>query len=214
MRVLCSPYRFKILFLAIGIILFSCNGENQAQEDAKQLEFHVDKSLLDSSYTDPSGELSFYPPKGWKPIDESTLKEVKIRLEMLSSPEENIRFELIQFFLDSTNGNSCALSRLHAAEGESDLRALTNSFEESLQEKFPETQIKKGEFKIGKIEVVQFLVMIEEKVIFKLVFSSPAKSIFQMDYAIARAVYPEVVGSIESSIGSLTTLYSQNRRSD
>ena len=196
--------RHNVLRCCILILLFAGSCDKKAQEAPQELEFLVDKALIDSCYSDSSLKIAFCPPKGWNPLPDSTLKQARIKLERTLQPTTNIHFRLIQLFLDSTNGNFCSLTQVSVVGALPTLVHMAQIYEESLPEKFPKAQINKGRFQIENIGVIQFLILTEEQVIFKLLFATPTRSICQLDYAIARAIYPKVVRSIESSIGSLT----------
>lgn len=200
-----TTYCHNVLYFNFLLVLFFGCRENKAQEENQELEFRVDTALLAPCYSDSLLKFTFCPPKGWNPLPDSTLKQVKTRLETNIQPTHNIQFRLIQLFLDPTNGNSCSLSQVSGVVGT--LVDLIEIYEESLQEKFPEAQISTAKFKIEKINVVQFLILTNEKVIFKLIFASPTKAICQLDFAVARAVYPNVVRSVESSVGSLRPMF-------
>jgi hypothetical protein len=195
--------RHNILRCCILILLFAASCDKKAQEAPQELEFLVDEALIDSCYSDSSVKIAFCPPKGWNPLPDSALKEVRTRMET-TMQLSNIQIRLIQFFIDSTNSNFCSLMQVSVVAASPTMVHLAQIYEESLPEKFPKAQINKGRFQIEKIDVIQFLILTEEQVIFKLLFASPTKSICQLDYAIARAIYPKVVRGIESSIGSLT----------
>ena len=72
-----------------------------------------------------------------------------------------------------------------------------------LNEKYPRGRINKASYKIGDLPVEQFLITTDSKVNFKIIFQTHDWSTIQIDYAVARSVYPEFIKRIESSIGSI-----------
>jgi hypothetical protein len=206
MKVLFSkqPASFILIILLFLSLLISCSGESQ--EDNHKLYFFVDSTLLATKYENSALKFAFHPPVGCQPLSEAVLREVIARLDSSMILSDSIIFQLVQMFIDTTNKLSCSVSKIICSDIDSNLIHLTAIYSRLLHQKFPGATIKTGNFNIDSIAIIQFLILTENKVIFKLIFNSPTKNTLQIDYAIARSKYPEFIRNIESSIGSISTL--------
>ncbi len=120
---------------------------------------------------------------------------------------DNLSFQLVRFFTNSENSAFCSLTQVETADSPQTLSDLAETYKRSLKSKFPDLEIRQGSFTTKGLEIVQFLIELEDKILFKLIAVLPNKKIIQLDYAIARMVYPNYIKHIESSIGSINTTF-------
>lgn len=173
--------------------------------------FAVDRTLLNPAYIDSTLGISFCPPKGWNPLQDSTLKAARSRLENSTTNDDSLSFQLIQFFTNLEKSAFCSLTEVGSADSSETLISIAETYKTSLKSKFPNLEIRQGSFTTRGLNVVQFLIQLEEKILFKLIALLPNKKIVQLDYAIARTIYPNFIKHIESSIGSINTSLNEEK---
>ncbi|MFC2088205.1 hypothetical protein ACFLSX_01260 [Calditrichota bacterium] len=204
-----SPIKKNIIaFILIVAILcnFLSSCGNDRKEEHADVIFNIDSTLLGPRYENLQLKFAFYPPKDCHPLSDGLLIKIRTRLDSIAESSDSIRFQLIQIFVDSTNQFSCSVSRIIHTISDSNSKDSTSNYLRFLKDKFATATIQKGTYKLNDFEINQYLLITEQKVIFKLTFASPGNKIIQLDYAIARSIYPDFIRHIESSIGSISKL--------
>lgn len=187
-----------IFYLWISFALFaSCKTETKNNT----LEFNVDPVLLGDQFKIDSLQFSFSVPAGWVKMSDSIMARANQKISADTSADE-LGTRLAAFYLDSLSSSFCSVSDVQIAVSN---KAVKDLYRESLQKKYDGSGIKEGDFIINDVTVHQFLIMTNQKVIFKLLLNIQGDSFLQIDYAIDRAIYPKYVNKIESSIGSITS---------
>ena len=185
----------------LGCIIFSfISCSSKTQEDS--IQFNVDKNLLENSFSVDSLNFSFSAPLGWLADSSKVLNHTiqKYQNEEISSYSIHIN----EIFYDSSSSSFCSISLIQSTDS-LDINYFTDRFNFLLLQQFSPDNLKKGRFTSNGMEIIQFLIMTESKVLFKLFFQPTNKYILQLDYAIDRSIYPNYIKKIESSIGSITT---------
>jgi hypothetical protein len=189
------------IYLPVLLILCLLSCGSKSQQDSVQ--FNIDKNLLAKRIQIDSLGFSFAPPVGWaddasKGIDQSLHK---FQNEELSSYAISIK----DIFYDSTSTNFCSISVIQSADSP-DLSYFVKNFYNILSSQIKPEDLKQAHFSKEGLEITQFLIMSDSRVMFKLCFQPANTYIIQIDYAIDRSIYPNYIKKIESSIGSITTI--------
>lgn len=186
-------------FVILTIILCFLNCSSKSQDDS--IQFHVDKNLLGQSYSIDSLNFSFAPPLGWNinPLKPEFQQPQKFQSDELKSYSLYIK----TIFRDSSSSSFCSISQINSTDSVN-INQFLIAFNSLMSQQFKPENIKEGRFKRNNIEIVQFLMMTDSKVFFKLFFQPVNKYILQLDYAIDRKIYPNYIKKIESSIGSIS----------
>jgi hypothetical protein len=190
---------YWILPVMVCGIFLHCGGGSG--NETGQIYFEVNDSLLAPCYHDTVHNFVLCPPKDCKAVPESDLAEAKKQIELVHDANKLFSYELLRFFADTLSGAVCSITRIsYSLENKEE---FTNVYYSALNEKYPRGRINKASYKIGDLPVEQFLITTDSKVNFKIIFQTHDWSTIQIDYAVARSVYPEFIKRIESSIGSI-----------
>lgn len=192
-----------VLLLAL---LISCGKSNEPPQQFEELSFEINEALLGPSFADSTLRFSFHPPIGWEQVPDTTMEKVQEELSDVIGQENGIQVTPIRFFINKEKGSSCTLSRVIGLDLSRQAQGSLEEYESLLRAKFPGASVKKGTFRIHEINVFQFLITDEQRVIFKLLCSDFQKQTFQVDYVVPRSVYRQQIKAIESSIGSFWML--------
>lgn len=178
-------------------VIAACKSETRQNT----LQFNVDQNLLGEKYTVDALDFAFSVPAGWAKMPDSIMTQAKVRLTG-ENPDQNLTMDLQAFYLDSLSGSFCSVSEVQILQGQTSAKDI---YRQNLQKKYPQTGIKEGDFVINDVTVHQFLIVTDNKILFKLLLNLKGDSFFQIDYAIDQNIYPQYVTKIESSIGSITS---------
>ena len=187
-----------ILILCSSLFFIHC----KADSGQSTIEFNVDKTLLGEDCKIDSLNFIFSVPSGWVKMDEKILTQARQQLKQQSNTEQGFTTGLLEFYLDSLSGSFCSLSRIYPANDINNME-LIKRYRSDLQQKYQSLGIKEGDFVINQVKVSQFLVMTDEKVLFKLLLTLKDDSFLQIDYAIDQNIYAQYINKVESSIGSI-----------
>ena len=181
--------------------MFILGCESKGQEDSVQ--FNVDENLLAEHLQIDSLGFSFAPPVAWsddkaKEIDHAQHKFQKKELSSYSISIKDI-------FYDNSSVNFCSISAIQSTDSLS-LGYFVKNFYDILSQQIKPEDLKQAHFTKEGLEITQFLIMSDSRVMFKIYFQPTDKYIIQIDYAIDRSIYPNYIKKIESSIGSITTI--------
>ena len=190
-----------VLFLAI-----TCGSGNETDQSIEELTFVVNDSLLGPAFTDSTLLFTFHPPIGCERVPDSTMLRVKDKIFDMMAQQEGIEVIPVGFFINRESGSACCLSRLSGMEANSRIFDTFREYKSLLKDKFPDARIDEGAFRVNDINVFQYLISNNERVIFKLLCYSPKGRTFQLDYIVPRSMYHQHVKAIESSIGSFKML--------
>lgn len=185
-------------------MIFSCDQKNV--EDETNIVFNVDSTLLAPKHEIPKLQLSFRPPKICRSLPEKFVNKISIKLDSAISPSDKFTIRPIHIFTDSLNEFNCSISQIIDSNSDTSQSFLELHYYQFLKKSFAKENITKGAYVVNGLNITQYLIMTTERIIFKLIFTSPNNAITQIDYAIVRSIYPNFIRHIESSIGSVSTL--------
>jgi len=195
-------FRFSFLNILFFSSIFLCSCKN-SQENFELLYFNVNSNLLNPVFADSAHGFSFCPPKGWNAVVPETLDRVREKMKKEGTFPGCGPYDVIQIFSDSVKMNFCILSTCTFPPSKSRLQEKIAFIDEQMREKFSQYPIHPGKIRLGSWKVLQYRILTEHQVLFKLFFLDLSNQWIQLDYAIARSVYNQKIESVESSLGSV-----------
>lgn len=192
--------KISYIFIILVFFFIACNKEknDEAPKDFPKLEFKLDKSLLDEKITDTSINLSFSPPKNWKPL--STTINQNNKIYTLFEPFTHITSTYTNIFFnekDSSVLTYFSIKNIKDITPEKVYDSLFNITNNS-------DKIKKSKFYKDNLLITQYLIQVEPIIIFKLIFNIKENTIAEFNYIIKKEKYSEEIAkSIEASIASI-----------
>jgi hypothetical protein len=199
----------KCGYLCFGVFILlaiTCGRGNEAAQQNEELSFVVLDSLLGPSFTDTAIAFSFHPPKGWEKVPDSTMKKARHTIVEMVGQDSSISVTPVSFFVDPHGGSVCCLSQLTVLKGGARIFEKLNEYGTRILKKFPASKIDEGSYRVNDVNVFQYLITDDERVMFKLLCCSPQGRMFQLDYIVPRSMYAQQIKAIESSIGSFQIL--------
>jgi hypothetical protein len=195
-----------VFFVIISQMLFICllSGCSQSQNNAgisQQMKFEVIDSLLGTEYIIPNAGICIRPPVNFSPISDSLLSRLQSKLKEMFGDSEKI--ELQQFLMDKTNGAGMMISTIQGLSLTSDTAIFMSRFRGAIDETYNKINVKSGDYWIGDIYIKNFLIMDSLNIRFQLLCFPKENTGFELQYFSNRKTYPQLIKSIESSIGSL-----------
>ncbi|MEA3475329.1 MAG: hypothetical protein U9R23_02620 [Candidatus Cloacimonadota bacterium] len=185
--------------------LFCCSPKNN-RSPIDELQFNVDRTLIEEPYTESTIGISFCPPLHWKPVSAKILAQIE-SIQKEATPDSSDDFQLTpsQVFVDTNDNAFCFLSQLGANDTQN-LDEIANRYKKALKKKYSNGDFKEGIFRLKGFFINQFIITENGLVILKLLISSPSTTPFLLDYIIPLSVYEKNLKAIESSIGSIEKL--------
>jgi hypothetical protein len=211
MIISCKSFHLKIpkflfitLIIAAALYSYSCSEQQQdSPKSTGEISFNIDTTTLgDKIRLDKIG-VEYHPPKNWELISGSFRDAMSTVDASISSDEQKIFFDPINFHFDSTTKSLLSVGSFEAPGEASDFNSNIIFYEGLLYEKYDSSQIRKGEFVKDNIAVTQYLIQVPEQVIFKLLFENGKGKFVEFDYVTQKSAYSGELKSIESSIGSI-----------
>ena len=192
--------RRAILLLLLPLVV-ACDSPDKEEATARQLSFEVTDSLLGPVYEVQSAGKSFRPPVGFVPIPDSLLGILREKFTREVSPEGKIDF--VQFFFDQQHSAGLIVSTVRGLNLTADTAAFVSRYRQAILAEYGEDHVTAGDYWVDSVYVKNFLVTDSAQVRFQLLCLSLEGDALELQYVVPRAVYPEVLKSLESSIGSL-----------
>lgn len=193
-------------FISLNILFFSsiffCSCQN-SHENFEQLYFNVNANLLNPVFLDSSYGFSFSPPRGWNAVTPEILDKIKQKIKKEVPFPGGAPYHIIQVFSDSLHMNFCILSACTFPPKISLLKEKISLIDQQVREKFSKYPLQQGKIRLDRWKVLQYRILTEHQVLFKLFFLDLSNQWVQLDYAIARSSYSQTIESIESSLGSI-----------
>ncbi len=200
-----NRYHPALLSLAI-LALAACGPSEKAtgtdEREADESGFEVIPDYLGEPYENASLGLAFRPPLGWDPLDPQQRDSVA---DALVSEQSGDRFSLrlVDVFLTTDTLSFAALSRVTSGgEPMADREAFVEAFEAGLGPADNDIR-QRADFTVGGLRVTQFRHVVDDRIVFSLVFTSAADEVAKLDYSIPVSVYEDEGIKLESSIGTL-----------
>ena len=198
--------KYFLVVIAVSAVLYFYSCSEQRQDSPKstgEISFNIDTTTLgDKIRLDKIG-VEYHPPKNWELISGSFRDAMSTVDASISSDEQKIFFDPINFHFDSTTKSLLSVGSFEAPGKADDFNSNIIFYESLLYEKYDSSQIRKGEFVKDNIAVTQYLIQVPEQVIFKLLFENGKGKFVEFDYLTQRNAYSGELKSIESSIGSI-----------
>ncbi|RQV97722.1 hypothetical protein EH221_03555 [bacterium] len=188
---------FIIFQIVSLLIIFACSTQS---DEFETFHFNINRNLLSQAWTDSTTYFSFCHPKGWHSADSLTLHTIRSRMK---NEYKLQNFKLVQLFSDSLNTDFCSVSRVDLRNEMSNADSIVQFFNQQITKKFDGSEINHAKIKIDDYQALQYRIITPDRVLFKLIFINTHPEIIQLDYAIARSTYQEIIESVESSIGSI-----------
>lgn len=184
-------------FLLIFLFIWNC--EKPDAEKVKELSFRVNKNLVGEPYRNELLGFSFCPPKSCESISKDILKQAGSAM-LDSSQSDSCHYELLCAALNVQEQFICLVTGIDNLCTENDMK----NYLDAIKLKMSQYDIRPSVFYYNGFKIQQILIMMPEKIIFKLIVPQSEKKSFQIDYIIPEVYYKKNLEAIESSIGSLT----------
>lgn len=183
------------------VALYSCESE---QATAEHLAFEVVDSLLGPVQQMSAASLSFRPPLGFLPVPDSLLQPLQEELTNQVGNREGI--ELKHAYIDQDRGAGLLVSLIPGLRRSGDTATFVGKYRQSLARQYGAQNVKAGDFWVDNVYVKNFLVTDSVHVRIQLLCLSDEGDAAELQYVAPRVIYPDIVKTFESSIGSLNSL--------
>lgn len=194
----------KIIIFAFILLLFSLIACSEQNNKIQELTFRIKEELLDSAYVDTTHNISFRPPRFFKSLSPDDLEQlVKSQENMASSAElKELKLTPIFAFADSSQKSYCFVSAIES-HAYNDNESIIKIYKEKIKNKFINSNIKEGIYKIKDIIVHQLTLMDQNMVTIKLILNPEASDPIVVDYMMPLQIYRKNLRAVESSIGTI-----------
>lgn len=199
--------RYHLTLPALAILaLLACTPSDGTSggdgSESAEVAFEVIPDYLDDPYENASLGIAFRPPLGWDPLDTQQREQVA---DALVTEQDGDRYSLhlVDVFLTTDTLSFAALSRVTSAgEPVSDREAFVEAFESGLGPANEEVR-QRADFTVDGLSVTQFRHVVDDRIVFSLIFTASDGGVVKLDYSIPAAVYEDEGIKLESSIGTL-----------
>lgn len=178
--------------------LYACQGE---QATAERLAFEVVDSLLSPVDTAKAAGICLRPPLGFISVPDSMLGLIQSRLSAAVGGREGVT--LARAYIDPRRSSGIMLSTIRGLRLDGDTSAFVNKYRQSLIAAYGQDHVQVGDYRVNTVYVKNYLVMDTLAVRFQLIGFPPAGDAVELLYVAPRIIYPELVKSFESSIGTI-----------
>jgi hypothetical protein len=192
---------YRTLIVTFALISSGCSSSSSNKHQEQQLSFDVIDSLLGPEYEVPSAEKSFRPATGFLPIPDSLFEILRERFAKEIGTKRRIDF--IQFFFDQQHSAGLIVSTVQSLNLQTDTTEFLQNYYHSLVDMYGSEHVKAGDYWVDSIFVKNYLVMDSLHVRFHLLCLSAEGNALALEYVVPNQSYPDVVKSLESSIGTL-----------
>jgi len=180
------------------LVVVSCSDGSDPDADFPPMEFDISQDLL-SANLQVDETFSMQIPVGWFELDDKAFNAAQ---EVISGDTlAFFKLEPLKIFR-SMSGAACVISSVVDNPPLFDL--LDAGYKESLKLTFASEDVARGSFSVNGIKTVQYRIISEEIIAFKL-FCRFDDRYYQIDYVIPAGIYGTEVHNVESSIGSIGT---------
>ena len=191
----------RVLLLLLLPLAVGCYSSDKEPATARQLSFEVIDSLLEPVYNVESAWKSFRPPVGFVPVPDSLFAVLSEKFTQEVSSEQKV--DLVQFFFDRRHRAGLIVSTVRDLNLTTDTAAFIGRYRQAILAEYGEDHVTAGDYWVDSIYVKNFLVTDSAQVRFQLLCLTLEGNALELQYVVPRAVYPKVLKSLESSIGSL-----------
>ena len=193
--------------IAICLVFLACAQNSPKPPGLPNIQFTVDSALIGARITDTALGFSFAPPNAWHPVPGKSLSvaqvEAKERSQEPVTKKERAAPELL-YAWDHPSTGSVVLVASFMNFDTRDTSVTMQEFEKYYRGLSPNADIRPTLFSTKGFKVHQLMVVDNQRVVFKMVFSSPRlKMPIHFDFIVPRGSYPQLIKTIESVAGSV-----------
>ncbi len=190
-----------ILLFSVSL-LAACSSEprDDSRLGVEPMQFNVDPSQLGAPIEARDLGIVFQAPVAWTQLSEAKIDSIgRVVAGNPLGVEPKYMF---------SHASTDALLNV-AAVGRAEARTLGEQvarYSALLADQDSTATVRQDDYLKDDIRMAQFLVQTDDFITFTLFFASSRDGVIQFDYIVPRAMYPEQVKAIESSIGSIQVL--------
>ncbi len=190
----------RALWLSLLIVgQMGCQRKSSTDREFPPLEFVMDAGLLAApSIIDSAFSIRF--PGDWHALPDSSFQVLRQVIEQDTAAYFKLSLLSAR---RAENGSLCAVSRLLAEAAP--FRRLDALYDGILKDGLDATEVARGSFSINGARTVQYRIINNEQIIFKL-FSNVRETYYQIDFLMPKTAYETEIRKVESSLGSLHPL--------
>jgi len=195
---------YKKLILAFLFLLFLLIACSENKNEIQKLSFRINEELIDSTYVDSTYNISFRPPRIFKSLSPENFDKLVKAQENIASSAELKELQLIPVFAftDSSQKSYCFVSAIKSQSNDNN-KNIIKIYKERIKDKFINSNIKEGIYKITNIVVHQFTIMNQNMVTIKLILALEDSDPIVVDYMMPLQIYRKNLRAVESSIGTI-----------
>jgi hypothetical protein len=193
--------------IVLCLVFLACTQHSPKPPGLPNIQFAVDSSLIGARITDTTLGFSFAPPRAWDPLPGKSLteaqREAAERSEVVVTKKPTAAPELLKAWNHPATGSVVVMTSFMNFDTR-DTSGTIQEFEKYYRGLSPNADIRSTVFSTKTFKVHQLMVVDDQRVNFKMVFSNPRlKKPIQFDFVVPRGSYPELVKTIESVAGSV-----------
>lgn len=196
--------------MAFAVLLGGC-ARNEARDDLETLVFSVDSTLLggESLVLEDNGVAVGFPA-GWLPLEASAVARLDSAAHVVIGADAPVQ-QCLSARTDSTGQSIFALTAIKTRDTAVVARLLDRYAAATAQG----SEVRRTRFRTGDFIVSQLLVMNDDLVVFRMIYTSEgASAAVQLDWYVARTHYEALVHTIESVAGSVRRLPTNHTQGD
>ena len=197
--------RFLTLICGIlGLCLLSCSQD--LKHDYLPVDFTVNADMLGTSYHSQHPSFSIDYPRDVHIVD--SIEVLNFRESIQADTNAYLKITLLDM-KRADSGLVVTISLIDSLESASNI--LDDSYLEQLKTTFSTNSVIRNEVSINQIPTIQFIVTSKDLINIKL-FMLFEPNIIQVDYFIRSDQYYALLEQIESSIGSISRNYKEEKK--
>jgi hypothetical protein len=193
--------------IAACLFLLACTQHSPRSPVLPGIQFAVDSALVVSRLVDTALGFSFTPPRGWNRLPGKSLtvaqREATERSQVPVAKRQSAAPELLNAWNHPPTGSVVVVTSFMNFDTR-DTSSTIQGFEKYYRGLSPNADIRSTVFSTKTFKVHQLMVVDDQRVNFKMVFSNPRlKKPIQFDFVVPRGSYPQLIKTIESVAGSI-----------
>lgn len=197
------------VFLAIILMIYTwpISGCGQSRNDIsnrEQMKFDVIDSLLGKPYEFTDAGISIRPPAAFQILPDSMLTALREKFEGVLKDSGAV--ELSRMFIDRHTGAGMMIFTIRDLNLSSDTVAFVKKYKEALIDIYGSPNVVSGDYWIKEIFVKNYMITDSLNVRIQLLCRSQLNYGLEIQYYVSRDIYPKLIKTFESSIGSLKVI--------
>lgn len=190
-----------IIFCCIFTVSCNKNNDNDAKSvKVSPVSFNVDTKIISQENTIDEYNLCYSVPKNAVIVSNVDIKKINENLAKISDSRFVTDYKKI--YLDKQAGLICSVGQSSNINHDN-LDSSFNDLYSYYVKTFTTAKIDKSTFLHNELLMNQLIVANESFVLFRIFVETPDLKIIEFNYLAPKVKYPEVVASIESSIGTI-----------